>query len=39
MGYDFLEIKVECDNQESINNAGFEIENEIFYKDIKQEPL
>merc|ERR1712111_2880 len=39
MAHDLLEIKIECDNQESTNDVGFEIENEIFFKDIKQEPM
>merc|ERR1712029_525957 len=33
-----LEIKVVPDNQEPDSNVGVKIENEIFYKDIKQEP-
>jgi len=36
---DFLEIKVEPDNQEPASNVGLKIENDIFYKDIKQGPM
>merc|ERR1712029_71501 len=40
--HDFLEIKVEgrsSDNQESASNISIKIENEIFYWDVKQEPM
>jgi len=36
---DLLGFEMKCDIQEPTSNVGVKIENEIFYKDIKQEPM
>merc|ERR1712108_39930 len=39
---DPVEMEPQCsswDTQDSANDTGFQIENEVFYQDIKQEPM
>jgi len=37
--HDLLEIKTECDKQESANSGSISFDHEIFHMEIKQEPL